>query len=323
MKRRIILQAVAGACVAPAVLAQDSYPSRFIKLVVPFAPGGSTDAIGRKLAVHLGAALGQSVVVENLGGAAGVIGCSAVAAAAADGYTLLVGTTGTHAINASSMVKPAYDAIRDFAPIALVGVQPMGIAVHPRVPARTLQELAELVKANPAKHSYGSAGNGGIAHLSMEMFKAIAGGLKMEHIPYKGGAPALQDAVAGHVPILSDTFSSVVPYHRAGTLRLLACCGDVRSPAAPDIPTALESGFPGMVTSTSGILLAPARTPQRVIDRLAAAMQKVMLLPAFQAELQALGAQAELAPTPQKTAAFIASEIAKWAPVVKATGTTM
>jgi tripartite-type tricarboxylate transporter receptor subunit TctC len=323
MKRRLVVQALAGACAVPGLRAQESYPSRFIKLVVPFAPGGSTDAIGRKLAVHLGAALGQSVVVENVGGAAGVIGCAQAAAAPPDGYTLLVGTTGTHAINASSMVKPAYDAVKDFAPIALVGVQPMSIAVHPKVPARNLQELAQLLRANPGKYSYASAGNGGIAHLSFELFKSLAGTLQVEHVPYKGGGPALQDVMAGHLGILSDTFSSVVTYHRAGTLRLLACCGDVRSPAAPEIPTAVESGFPKMLTSTSGLLLAPARTPDRVIERLSAAMQKVMLLPTFQAELQAIGAHPELAPTPQKTAAFIASEIAKWAPVVKATGTTM
>jgi tripartite-type tricarboxylate transporter receptor subunit TctC len=323
VKRRLVLQTLASSCVVPGVRAQDAYPNRFIKLVVPFAAGGSTDAIGRKLAMHLGAALGQSVVIENVGGAAGVIGCAQVAAAPADGYTLLVGTTGTHAINASSMVKPAYDAVKDFAPIALVGVQPMGIAVNPKVPARNLQELAQLLRANPGKYSYASAGNGGIAHLSFELFKTLAGGVQVEHVPYKGGGPALQDAVAGHLGILSDTFSSVVPYHRSGALRLLACCGEVRSPAAPDIPTAVESGFPGMLTSTAAILLAPARTPQRVIERLSAAMQKVMLLPAFQAELQAIGAHPELAPSPQKTAAFITAEIAKWAPVVKATGTTM
>jgi tripartite-type tricarboxylate transporter receptor subunit TctC len=306
------------------VHAQDSaYPQRFIRLVVPFAPGGSTDAIGRKLATHLAAALGQPVVVENLAGAAGVIGCSAVANASPDGYTLLMGTTGTHAINPTSMTRPAYDAQKDFAPVGMVGVQPMGIAVHPKVPARQLSELVQLIRTQPGKYAYASAGNGGIAHLSLELFLTLAGGLKAEHVPYKGGGPALQDVVAGHVPILSDTFSSMVPYHRSGALRLLACCGETRSPAMPDVPTAVEAGFPRMVTSTAGLLLAPSRTPQPVIERLAAAMQKVMALPVFLAELQALGAQAETNTSPQKTAAFIAAEIAKWAPVVRATGPTM
>jgi len=258
-----------------------------------------------------------------MGGAAGVIGCSAVAAAPADGYTLLLGTTGTHAINPSSMVKPAYNAIHDFTPITLIGVQPMGIAVNPKVPAHNLQELATLLKANLGKYSYASAGNGGIAHLSFELFKSVAGGLDAQHIPYKGGGPALQGVASGHVPILSDTFSSIVPYHRAATLRLLACCGDVRSAAALDIPTAVESGFPKVICSTSALLLAPARTPQAVVDRLTAAVQRVMAAPDWQAGLQALGVQAEIAPSPAKAASFIASEIAKWDPVVKSTGTAM
>lgn len=325
MKRRVLLQGLGvwlGA--TRTASAQDaSFPQRYIRLVVPFAPGGSTDAIGRKLASHLGTVLGQSVVVENMAGAAGVIGCTAVASANPDGYTLLMGTTGTHAINPASMTRPAYDAVKDFAPVGMVGVQPMGIAVHPKVPARNLMELVSLIRSQPGKYAYATAGNGGIAHLSLELFTSLAGGLRAEHVPYKGGGPALQDVVAGHVPILSDTFSSMVPYHRSGALRLLACFGDSRSPAAPDIPTAVESGLPRMVTSTAGLLLAPARTPAAIIDRLAAAMQKVMALPVFQAELQALGAQAELNTTPQRTAAFIAAEIAKWAPVVKATGTTM
>lgn len=324
MKRRTLLQsAVAAAAVIHPLARASTYPSRFVKLVIPFAAGGSTDVLGRKLAVRLTDILGQSVVVENRSGSAGVVGCSFVAKSAPDGYTLLLGTTGTHAINPTSMSKPAYDAVKDFAPIALLGIQPMGIGVNPKVPAKNLQELLALIRNNPGKYSYASAGNGGIAHLSFELLKSLAGGLKADHIPYKGGAPALQDVVGGHVPILSDTFSSTVPHHRSGALRVLACCGPTRSPAAPDIPTAIEQGVAGMNTSTSGLFLAPAGTPADVIARLAEATDRALKLPAFQAELRALGMTAETGADPKRAAEFIRTEIAKWAPVVRSTGTKM
>ena len=327
MRRRDLLLAgmgLAGAGLATVVRGQQArYPGRVIKLVIPFAAGGSTDVLGRRFAHHMGEVLGQPMLADNRGGAAGVLGCSFVASSPPDGYTLLLGTTGTHAINPTSMVKPAYDAQKDFAPIGLIGTQPMGIAVNPKVPAQTLAELIALIRANPGKFGYASAGNGGIAHLSFEIFKQLGGNLQATHVPYSGGAPALRDVMGGHVPILSDTFSSIVPYHRQGQLRVLATTGPKRSPIAPDIPAAVEFNLPDMVTATSGIFLAPAGTPAAVIDTLQAAMAKVMQMPSFQADLEKLGLEPEPASTPARAAAFIASEIAKWAPVIKATGTTM
>lgn len=327
MRRRELLLAGMGlmgaGLTASAWGQQARFPNKVMKLVIPFAPGGSTDVLGRRLAHHMGEVLGHNMVVDNRAGAAGTVGCAYVASAPADGYTLLLGTTGTHAINATSMVKPVYDAQKDFAPVGLIGVQPMGIAINPKVPAQTLPELIALLRANPGKYGFGTAGAGGIAHLSFEIFKQVAGNLQVTHVPYPGGAPALRDAVGGHVPILSDTFSSIVPYHRQGQLRVLATTGAKRSPIAPDIPAAVEFNLPGMVAATSGILLAPAGTPAAVIDTLQSAMAKVMQMPSFQADLEKLGVEPEPASTPAKTAAFIASEIAKWAPVIRATGTTM
>ena len=326
MRRRDVLLAglgLAGAGLTTLARGQAArFPAKPMRLVIPFAAGGSTDVLGRQFAQYLGEVLGQPVLPDNRAGAAGVIGCSHVATSPADGYTLLLGTTGTHAINPTSMVKPAYDAQKDFAPIGLIGVQPMGIAVNPKLPVQNLAELIALVKANPGKYGFATAGAGGIAHLSFEIFKQLAGNLEATHVPYSGGAPALRDVVGGHVALLSDTFSSIVPFHRQGQLRVLATTGAKRSPIAPDIPAAAET-LPGMSAATSGIFLAPAGTPAPVLATLQGAMAKVMQMPAFLADLEKLGLEPEPASTPAKTAAFIASEIAKWAPVIRATGTTM
>ncbi|MDP3138105.1 MAG: tripartite tricarboxylate transporter substrate binding protein [Burkholderiaceae bacterium] len=325
MDRRQLIKATlggAGLAAAHASWAQSGYPNRPLRLIIPFAPGGSTDVLGRKTALRLGQYLGQPIVVDNKAGAAGVLGCVEGARAAPDGYTLVMGTTGTHAINPSSMAKPAYDAVRDFAPVTMLGTQPMSIAVNPKIPVNTLAELIALIRSQPGKFSYGSAGNGGIAHLSFELFKTLVGGLDAPHIPYKGGAPALQDVVAGHVPILADTFSSTLPQHKLKTLRVIAMTGERRSRLAPDIPAGTET-VPGLVTSTCGLLLAPARTPRAIIETLHQAVAKLVRDPAFMAELDALNIEASTDASPEYAASFISSEIAKWAPVVKATGTTM
>lgn len=302
---------------------QGQFPSRPIRLIVPFAAGGSTDVVGRLMAQHLGAHFGTSVFVENRGGAAGVLGCTEAARSAADGYTLLVGTTGTHAINATSMRRPAYDAVKDFTPVAFVGTQPMSICVHPSVPVETLSDLIALLRANPGKHSYASAGNGGIAHLTFELFKELAGKLESVHIPYRGGAPALQDVVSGHVPILADTFSSTLPFHRQKLLRVIVMTGEKRSTLAPELPTGVESGLPGLVASTSGLVLGPAGLPDGVVARLRTAFSALMNDPAFQKKLIELNFQPATDWSPENTGRFISSEIAKWAPVVKSTGTFM
>jgi tripartite-type tricarboxylate transporter receptor subunit TctC len=279
--------------------------------------------LARKLAQRLTPLLGEAVVVENKAGAAGTIGCVEVARAKPDGYTLLMGTTGTHAINPSTMVNPRYDAVRDFAPIALLGTQPFSIAVYPGLPAQTLRELVALAKANPGKYAYASAGAGGIAHLTAELFKLQAGDLDITHVPYKGGGPAMQDVLAGHVQIFSDSFSTTYPQHKVGKLRVLAMTGEKRSASAPDIPTAIEAGVPGLVSSTAGILLAPANTPPAVIDTLYRAVAKALADEGFLKDLEALSIDPVTDAGPEKTAQFIRSEIARWAPIIKATGTRM
>ena len=315
--------AIGASSLATVARGQGRYPSRPIRLVVPFAAGGSTDVVGRLVAQHLGAHFGTSVYVENRGGAAGVLGCTEAARAPADGYTLLVGTTGTHAINPTSMVRPAYDAVKDFTPVAFVGTQPMSICVHPSVPVETLADLIALLRANPGKHPYASAGNGGIAHLTFELFKELAGKLDSVHIPYRGGAPALQDVVSGHVPILSDTFSSTLPFHRQKLLRVIVMTGETRSSLAPEIPTGVESGLSDLVASTSGLVLGPAGLPGDVVESLGAAFSVLMKDPAFQKKLVELNFQPATDWSPENTGRFISSEIAKWAPVVRSTGTFM
>jgi tripartite-type tricarboxylate transporter receptor subunit TctC len=310
-------------CATSARAQNTSYPNMPIRLVIPFAPGGSTDILGRKLAVRLSVVLGQTVIVDNRAGAAGMIGCAEVARAKPDGYTLLLGTTGTHAINPFTMTQPSYDSVKDFAPVALIGTQPFSIAVHPSVPAQNLMELTALVKANPGKYSYASAGTGGIAHLTAELFKSLAGKLDITHIPYKGGGPALQDVLAGRVQIFSDSFSTTYPQHKSGSLRVLAMTAVSRSKSAQDIPTAIESGYPDLISATAGILLAPVATPKAVVDLLSKAVDKVMMNPAFLAELEAISVDPAINYGPEKTAQFIRAEMAKWSPVVKSTNTKM
>ncbi len=303
--------------------AQGQYPNKSIRLVVPFAPGGSTDILGRRIAQRLTNLLGVSVVVDNRAGAAGAIGCAEVAQSNPDGYTLLIGTTGTHAINPFTMSNPSYDAIKDFAPIALLGTQPFSLAVHPSLGVNNLNELAILAKQQPGKLSYASAGAGGIAHLTAELFKQIAGNLDIVHIPYKGGGPAIQDVLAGHVPIISDSFSTTYPYHKQGKLKVLAMTGTTRSKSAPDIPTAIEQGFTKFTSGTSGLLLAPAKCPTSVIETLYKAIERSFNDPAFLKELEAIAVDPSVGFTPEKTAQFIKSEMNKWGPVVKETGTKM
>ncbi len=302
------------------VQAQGKYPERSIRLVIPFAPGGGTDIMGRRFGAKITPLLGQQVVVENKGGAGGTIGTAEVARARPDGYTLLVGTSSTHAINPSAMDNPPYDPVKDFAPIAVLGIVPMVIAVHPIV-AGSLQELIKRVRASPGKYSYGSAGMGSINHLAGELFKKQAGALDIVHVPYKGAGAALLDLVAGQIPVGMVTVSSATVLHRSGKVRVLATFGEKRSNAAPDIPTAVELGVPGMLAYTFNVVLAPVATPKPIIDRLYQATVKVMTDEAFQKDLESLSIDPVTDSDPEKAAQFIKAELAKWAPIIKATGT--
>ena len=310
------LMAFAAACVVPAALAQ-GYPNKPIKLQVPFAPGGTTDIIARVLADPLSKALGQTVVVDNKPGAGGNIGSDIVARSTADGYTLVLGTVGTHAINGSLYEKIPYDMVKQFSPIALIASAPNLLVVNNDLPVKSVPELITYMKANPNKLSFGSPGIGTSVHVSGELFKSMTG-TQMTHAPYKGRQYAIPDLMGGSIQLMFDNMPSALPMAREGKIRALAVTTAKRSSAAPEIPTIAES-VPGFEATTWFALFAPANTPRAVIDRLNAEVQKVYRLPEVQERLKSLGLEAVLS-TPEELARYQASEIAKWAKVVKESG---
>jgi tripartite-type tricarboxylate transporter receptor subunit TctC len=326
MKRREVLRfavvGAAGLTLLPRPLrAEGRYPEKPIRLVVPFAPGGETDMVGRKWAQKVGPLLGQTIVVDNKPGAGGALGTAEVARAKPDGYTLLSGTTTTHVINPAVTSEAPYDPLKDFVAIAIITVVPTSIAIHPSVPAKTLQELVALVKANPSKYSYGSAGHGSITNLTGELFKRQAGGLDILHVPYKGAGPGLQDLIGGHIPIFTPILSAApLSYHRAGKLRILAVCSETRVSSAPDVPTAMEAGVPGLVVNVFNAIFAPAATPRSVIGQLHQATMKAMADEEFQKDLRNAGAEPVTDSNPDKAARFIKGEFTRWPPIVKAIG---
>jgi tripartite-type tricarboxylate transporter receptor subunit TctC len=318
--RRIILGLAATAALALAAPAgaQPAYPLRPITLVVPFPAGGSTDLVARVVAEKMGADLGQQIVVDNRGGAGGNVGSAAAAKADPDGYTILMGTVATHALNPALYKKMPYDPVTDFAPISLLVVVPNVLVVNPDFPAKDVAELIALLKAEPGKYSYASSGNGTPLHLSGELFKSMAG-VDMVHVPYKGAGPALIDVMGGHVPIMFDNLPSSTEHIKVGKLRGLAVTTAERAPSMPDLPTIAESGLPGYETYTWNALFAPAGTPPAVIARLNEAAVKALADPEVQAKLQGFGATI-VGSTPEALAAHVQAELAKWAPVVKASG---
>lgn len=322
MNRRDFLRLAAAAPALPCVArAQERYPDRPIRLVVPFAPGGETDIIGRLWAHKVAAPLGGTFVVENRPGAGGAVATGEVARARPDGYTLLSGTTTTHVINPAAMANPPYDPLRDFVPIGIVSTTPTSILVHPSVPAQSLQELVALVKANPGKYSYGSAGPGTITNMTGELFKLAGGGLDLTHVPYKGGGPAVQDLIAGHIAVSTLILSSsVLAHHRAGRLRILAVNGETRLKAAPGIPTAIESGMPELKVVVFNAIFAPAGTPPAIVDALHRATARAKAEPSFAQDLERAGAEMVVDSGPEQAARFLRDEIARWTPIVKASG---
>ena len=298
---------------------QVRYPERVIRVVIPFAPGGNTDIMGRRFAAKLTPLIGQNVIVDNKGGAGGNIGAAEVARAKPDGYTLLIGTSSTHALNPLTMDNMPYDPVKDFAPVAVLGVSHMVIAAHPTV-AKTLPELIRRIKAAPGKYSYGSSGMRTNIHLTGELFIRQAGGLDLVHVPYKGGGQAVQETIGGQVPVVMTAISSAASYHQSGRLRVLAVFADKRSKVLPAVPTAVEQGVPGMLSSSLNVLFGPAATPRAVIDTLHQASMAVVRDAAFQKDLDGFGMDAVPDGTPEKAAQLIRDEIAKWAPIVKATG---
>jgi tripartite-type tricarboxylate transporter receptor subunit TctC len=324
MKRRDVLAgfaALAGCALAPgASHAQAKYPDRPIKLVVPFAPGGVNDAVARLWAERMKASLG-TVFIENQGGAGGAVGALAVAHAQPDGYTLLLGGGGAMVLNPIGMTKPLYDPIKDFEAIAMIAVPALTIVVNPAVPVHTLKELIAYAKANPEKLAYGSAGAGSMTHLAGELFKSLAGTPGIVHVPYKGSGPSLADVVSGHVPlVVANITSQVLELHRTGKLRMIFVTANDRVVAAPDIPTGVESGLPGMVAINFTGLFAPRGTPKPIVEQIAAATDKAMEEDDFRAMLVDSGMEPYRHSTPDKTREFVEQDIARWTPVFRSIG---
>jgi tripartite-type tricarboxylate transporter receptor subunit TctC len=305
---------------AGAAQAEDQYPERPIRLIVPFPPGGQTDNVSRRIGDAISPILGQQIIVENRAGAAGTIGSTEAANSKPDGYTILMGTTSTHAINPTLMTRIQYDAVRDFAPVIVIGTGPMTVNVHPSVPARSIMQLIQHIKSRPDDYSYGTAGVGSVNHLAGELFKAKAGNLEILHVPYKGAGPVVIDLIAGQIPVSTTSLSSVLPHHRSGRVRTLAVMKEGRSISAPDIPTAVEGGVPGAVAYTFNIVFAPAGTPRVAIDTLKIALQKVMANPAFLDTLVKIGVDPVTGSDPDQAAAMLRTELAKWRPLILTLG---
>ena len=302
--------------VAGTALAQP-YPSKPIRMIVPFPAGGIADLYARLIGQRVADAWGQPVLVENRTGAGGNIGADAVAKSAPDGYTLVMGSFGTHAVNVSLFSSMPYDPVRDFAPIALVLEAEGLLVVHPSVPAKNVSELIAHARANAGKLTFASAGMGTASHLAGELFKTMAK-IEMTHVPYKGNVPAITDLLAGQTSLLFGTMPTVLPHAKAGKLRALATIGSRRSAAAPELPTVAET-LPGFEVNNWVGLLAPAGASADIVRRWNAEVSKIMQGADIQQRLLVEGAR--YSPnTPEQFGAFIKSEIAKWAPVVKASG---
>jgi tripartite-type tricarboxylate transporter receptor subunit TctC len=309
---------LAALVVAPIAFAQSTYPNKPIRIVVPFPAGGTTDILARAAGQKLTEAWSQPVIIDNRPGAAGNIGAELVAKSANDGYTLLMGTVGTHAINASLYAKMPYDHVKDFVPIVLVAGVPNVLVVHPSVPANSVQELIAYGKANPGKLNFASSGSGTSIHLAGELFK-VSTGVQMQHVPYKGSAPALADLLGGQVQLMFDNLPSALPHIKGGKLKALAVTSAARAPALPDVPTIAETGVPGFEASSWFGLLAPAGTSREIVTKINGEVTKWLATADAKEKLTAAGANLA-GGSPEDFARHISIETAKWARVVKESG---
>ncbi len=301
--------------VSPA--AQAAFPDKPIRMIVPFPAGGNADIVARSIGNELSKNLGVPVVIENRGGAGGVIGSEVVAKAPADGYTIMM-VSASHVINPSMQKSLPYDTIKDFAGISLVAEVPTVLVVHPSVPANSLKELIAYAKANPGKINFATAGNGTVGHLSAELLKSMAQ-IKMEHVAYKGNGPAMTDVLGGHVQMIFSSMPSALPHVKSGALRALVVTAPKRSAAAPNIPSTAEAGMPGFDVSTGFGLFAPGKTPRPIINKLNAEVVKALKLPEVRERLASQGAE-PVGSTPEEYDAFVKTEIAKWQKVCKEAG---
>jgi tripartite-type tricarboxylate transporter receptor subunit TctC len=315
MQRLLLVTLSALVLAAPGFVRAQAYPAQPVRIVVPFAPGGATDIIARLIAARLSARFGQSFVVDNRGGGSGIPGTQLVQNAKPDGYTLLLSGNGPHATNAVLFQKLPYDPLKDFVQITLTGKLPLLINVNPSAPVRTLPEFLDWARKNPGKINYASPGNGTPPHLTMELL-AQTHGLSLVHVPYKGSAPAINDLMAGHVPVMFDNVLASISNIQGGRIRALAVAAPQRVPGLPSTPTFKEAGLGDFEASTWTILAAPAGTPRAIVDLLSTEVRQMFADPEIQQRLQQQGV-VPAAMGPEETQRFVASEIQKWAKVVQ------
>lgn len=304
----------------PMVSHADTYPNRPIRLIVPFPAGGINDVLARvwanKVRPHLG-----SIVIENRGGGGSMIGATEAARAQPDGYTLLIGNSTNQVLNPQLMRSPPFNPTTDFEAITILTKIPNALAVHPSLPVHDLEQLANYARENPGKLSYGTAGVGTMTHLSAELFRRVAGGLEMVHVPYRGGAPGISDIIGGTIPVVSLSMAAnLIELHRAGKIRILCVNSTKRVEVAPDIPTSVELGYPDLVVEVFNGIFAPAGTPRPIIDRIAEATRKIASDPEYQTVLKASGAEVIVDSGPDEATSFVTAERERWIPIIKASG---
>ena len=315
---RVFFAALFFSCAAGNAAHADTWPSKPIKIVLGFPPGGATDTLSRDFASKLSDELGQQVIIDNRPGAGGTIGADLVAKAAPDGYTLTIGTTSNHAIAVSLYKKLNYDPVKDFVPITMLAVSQNVVVINPSIPVNNIKELVAYAKANPDKMNFGSSGNGTISHLTGEMFNAL-NGTHITHIPYKGSAFVFPDLLSGQISMMYDSTISIGGLIKSGKVKALAVTGAKRSKLMPDLPTVAESGYPGFESTNFFGLFAPAGTPKDIVAKLYAASVKVLSTPELQARFAVQGAEV-VANKPEEAALMLKTDIAKWADVAKKSG---
>ena len=308
---------LAGLVTSSVVHAQ-SWPTRPIRLVVPFAPGGNTDIIARAIAPKMTQELGQQILIDNRGGAGSTLGTAIVAKSPPDGYTIGM-VSSAHVINPGVRKALPYDSINDFAPVTLVADVPNGLVVHPSLPVKDIRQLVALAKTRPGQLAYATPGHGTSTHLAIEMLSHAAGGLKMLHVPYKGVGPATTDVIAGQSQMIFAALPAFIEFVRAGRLRMIAQAGAKRSPAAPEVPTMIEQGYKDFVVSSGFGMFAPGKTPKAIVDRVNASVVKALAEPAVRKGLSSQGAE-PVGNTPEEYDRYNRSEIERWSKVARAAG---
>ena len=313
---RKLFYAALCAAVLPVIAYAQNYPTKPVRFIVPFPPGGGNDTIARLVAQKLSAALGQQVIVDNRPGAGGTIGAEAAARSPGDGYTMFLAGVATHGINPNMRKKMPYDALKDFEAVSLIASAPLLVVVHPSLPVKNVKDLIAVAKAKPGQINYASNGPGSSSHLAVELFDMMAG-VKLTHIPYKGLAPALTDLLSGEISVMFSSAVAALPQVKSGRLRAIAMTGAKRSAAIPNVPTVAESGVPGYETGSWYGVVVPAGTPRAAIDRLSREIQTIVKSPDFTAKLNE-EAVIPVGSTPEAFDKHIRNELARWAKVIKA-----